>query len=753
MGKTIGIDLGTTYSAVAYVDPATGVPRILPNKEGNKLTPSAIQFLDDEIIVGSEAKDAFSAGESNCVTTFKREMGSDEPYCFIDGKAYSSEELSTILLRYLKEGAEEALRDTVSEAVITVPAYFFSKEREATVRAAEKAGIKVKRIIDEPNAAALAYGMNHWRENANILVYDLGGGTFDVSLVHMGKNGEMSTISTQGNHKLGGRDWDGRLQGILLDLFEEEVQTSIRDDKEIKRIISGISEGVKKKLSVATTATVTELLPGYGSVTVSVTRKLFDERTRDLIDRTGALCDAILKDLGITARDITDVLLVGGSTRMPQVTEYLENKFGKKPISHVNPDEAVALGAAIQSTKKNEDYMDIAVLEVDGKKKADRTGLDLSNKFTAKDERKMDLCALSINETDAHAMGVIAWDDDKKEYYNEVIIPENHKRPVRAAKRFSFFTSPNSNNELVVYVLQGGSRNPLECEVTHKYVVSGIKHELGGDRYGITMKIQYSYDVNGIVHVQARKESDTFDLPIRIDRAPTDVSEIIEDLTSKQNDNSDSSHSSVLGLQMLGTGTQNVAHKYKPITFSNVSWEKYDNISDHPSGEQFNEPTIHVIANEKNIEFHGYNISAMDEGVKYQIRGKDNFEIECDINTSTISPHPGGYMVISIGVLSAQLSEIGGKVILDGTEISSVGSTFHIRMALTGGGQYTVDIDGRTVGSKFVKSPGIIDVIFGFVHGPHYCHLLSHAYVSNIVMIQSSDQHEDDSPAAETWDD
>lgn len=212
MSISVGIDLGTTFSAVAYIDPKSKSPQIIPNREGKRITPSVIQFLDGDIIFGSEAEDAYNAGEPNCVATFKREMGNDEPYCYIDGVPCTSEKLSSLLLRYLKENAEEVLGDTIKDAVITVPAYFYSREREATYRAAEAAGLKVKKIIDEPNAAAMAYGLNNWRENANILVYDLGGGTFDVTLVHMGKTGELSTVTTRGNHKLGGRDWDNRIE-------------------------------------------------------------------------------------------------------------------------------------------------------------------------------------------------------------------------------------------------------------------------------------------------------------------------------------------------------------------------------------------------------------------------------------------------------------------------------------------------------------------------------------------------------------
>ncbi len=751
MAISVGIDLGTTFSAVAYIDPKTKLPQIIPNGEGSKLTPSVIQFLDGEVIFGGEAEDAYNAGEEDCVATFKREMGETKPYCYIGGKPYTSEDLSAMLLRHLKEEAEATLGDTIKEAVITVPAYFYSKEREATIRAAEKAGLKVKKIIDEPNAAAMAYGLNHWRENANILVYDLGGGTFDVTLVHMGKNGELSTITTRGNHKLGGRDWDARIEDILVARFENETDLSIRNDSELWSIVSGMSEGVKKQLSAQNmqSVKVSATFPDYGKATVTITKAEFEENTADLLDRTGALCLAVLEEAGLTKKDVTDVLLVGGSTRMPQVPEYLQRMFNKKPLSHVNPDEAVALGAAIQSSKANEDYTSLVLKVVDGKKTTDRANFGLSSHVSVKAERKLNsLSMLTLRETTAHAMGIIAINDEGNRYYNEIIIPANHPRPVRAAKKFRFYTSPHSNNELAIYVLQGDSEDPLDCQITYKYVVTGIQHVNRGEKIGTVIRIQYSYDVNGVIHIQARQEDGTVDLPIRREEVPEDISRFGRPVTSENTDQGFN-----VGLQLGTRSGQSVVHKYKPVTFSNVKWDKYDNIATHPSGAQFNEPTVHVIANEENIEFHGYNISEMNEGVRYSIDPSDDFEIECDINTSTISPHPGGYLEISLGLISAHLTENGGDILLDGASVATVAPRFHLRMSLTDGGQYEVEIDGRAVGSKFKASKSRVDVRFGFVHESHYCQLLSHAYISDISMMQAVGGEGDDNPDTDTWND
>ena len=753
MSISVGIDLGTTFSAVAYIDPKTKLPQIIPNSEGSKLTPSVIQFLDGDVIFGSEAEDAYNAGEEDCVATFKREMGVDKPYCYIDGKPYTSEELSAMLLKHLKDEAEATIGETIKDAVITVPAYFYSKEREATIRAAETAGLKVKKIIDEPNAAAMAYGLNHWRENANILVYDLGGGTFDVTLVHMGKDGVLSTITTRGNHKLGGRDWDARIEDILVTRFESETGLDIRGDRELLSIVSGMSEGVKKQLSAQNmqATKVSALFPGYGKATVTLTKAEFEENTADLLDRTGALCLAVLEEAGLSQKDVTDVLLVGGSTRMPQVSAYLQRLFNKRPLSHVNPDEAVALGAAIQSSKENEAYAALSVQVVDGKKTTDRTKSGLSSHVSVRAERKLSsLSMLTLRETTAHAMGVIAINDDGNRYYNEIIIPANHPRPVRAAKKFRFYTSPRTANELAIYVLQGDSENPLDCQITYKYVVTGIKHVNRGEKIGTVIRLQYSYDVNGVIHIQARQEDSHVDLPIRKENVPADISKFGQPVTSENKD-----QGFKVGLQLGAKRSQNLVHKYKSITFSNVEWAKYDNVSQHSYALSFAyiEPKVHVIADEKKIEFHGYNVSEMNEGVRYTIEPYDDFEIECDINTSTISPHPGGYLEISLGLISAHLTENGGDILMDGISVATVAPRFHLKMSLTNGGQYDVEIDGRPVGSKYKESTSNVDVRFGFIHGSHFCEQLSHAYISDISMLQAAGQEEDDNPDTDTWDD
>jgi len=484
-----------------------------------------ILFIDGAPVFGAEAESALLAGEPGCAASFKRSMGKAEIYCTIGGIPYTAEDLSSILLRRLKEDAESELGGAILDAVITVPAYFYSAEREATVRAAAAAGLKVRKIIDEPNAAAMAYGLNNWRENANILVYDLGGGTFDVTLVRMGRDGDLASIATRGDHFLGGRDWDYRAGLLLLDKIADETGIDAHSDAKIKSMLQGMAEGVKKQLSELESVRVVANIPGYGRATAVVTRGEFEETTADLVDRTGALCRAVLDEAGLDIRDVADVLLVGGSTRMPQVPQYMIGQFGIKPVAHVNPDEAVALGAAIQATKDGELYAGLSVqVTKDGNKAIDYSGYGLTAGFEVKPSKKLSgIGLLSLRETTAHAMGMIALSSDRTKYINDVIIPANHPRPVRAAKSFAFYTSARKVNEMEVYVLQGDKEAPLDCQIPYRYVISGIRHikEQGGRT---TIRVQYSYDANGIIHVEARQDDDGADLPIRREAVPDDMS-------------------------------------------------------------------------------------------------------------------------------------------------------------------------------------------------------------------------------------
>lgn len=579
MGVSVGIDLGTTFSAVAYINPKTKHPEIIPNSEGSRITPSVIQFHDGEMIFGSEAEGAMAAGESDCAATFKREMGNNVPYCYIDGTPYTSEQLSGFLLRHLKEDAEAVLGDTITDAVITVPAYFYSREREATINAAIAAGLKVKKIIDEPNAAAMAYGLDHWRENANILVYDLGGGTFDVTLVHMGKGGQLSTITTRGNHKLGGRDWDARIESMLLGRFELDTGLDLRLDVDACTIIRGMSENVKKRLSSIGVVKASATFPGFGRSEASISRQEFDENTSDLLEQTGSLCRAVLEEADISVRDVTDVLLVGGSTRMPQVRAYLQRVFGRPPIMHVNPDEAVALGAAIQSSKGDEVYTSLSVQIVDGKKKTNISSVGLNVHATVKPSQKLSsVSAVTLRETTAHAMGIIAVSEDGVKYINDVIIPANHPRPVRCAKAFYVKTRPGETHNMEVFVVQGDAEAPLENEIAFRYVVSGIRH-VPRQRNTTMVRVQYSYDSNGIIRVSARQENDTVNLPIHRETIPNDISRFARPVEESSARLASQASTGAVGLYSKWAGISNIPTTSRD-RFGNPNGDEYDLVED-----------------------------------------------------------------------------------------------------------------------------------------------------------------------------
>ncbi len=538
MGAIVGIDLGTTFSAVAWINPKTNKPEILRNSEDSPITPSVIQFFaDGSHVCGSSAKDAFEDGVEGCTSAFKRFMGTDEICCYAFGKSYTARELSAILLAHLKEEAEEALGREITDAVITVPAYFFDKERRDTIYAAEKAGLKVKQLVNEPTAAALNYGMKQWRENAVIMVYDLGGGTFDVTLVGMDKNYQMESIATLGDHILGGKDWDECLSGIVMDKIYDETRVDCRNNPAQVNEIRCAVEGWKKTLSRAQKVDCSINVEDYGTVDITITREEFETATCDLLERTANLCNEVLRKKNLNWSNVTDVLLVGGSTRMPQVSDFLTKLTGKKPITHVNPDEAVALGAAMQTVLKQEEYVVYTVPST--KPKNGGTGIFNKKKESSAEPQNddvsfamkyskpvreaqslIDVAVIGKRDVQAHGMGIVSVNPEGTEYMNENIIPPNMPIPVKSARAFQFFTSSRGDNELEIFVLEGEGK-PLDCQINAKYIVSGIRHVSGG---ATTIRVQYSFDRNSIIHVQVRQEDDTFDLPIKqVDIDPDEI--------------------------------------------------------------------------------------------------------------------------------------------------------------------------------------------------------------------------------------
>ena len=366
MGKIIGIDLGTTNSCVAVME--GGQPTVIPNSEGGRTTPSVVGFKDGERLVGQVAKRQAIANPEKTVISIKREMGTDYKVK-IDDKSYSPEEISAMILTKLKQDAEAYLGSPVTQAVITVPAYFNDSQRQATKNAGKIAGLEVLRIINEPTAAALAYGLDKQdRKNQKILVYDLGGGTFDVSILEIG-DGVFEVLSTNGNTRLGGDDFDNRIMDLLIEEFKKETGIDLTNDKLAKQRLKDAAEKAKIELSTLTQTTIslpfiTADATGPKHLEYTLTRAKFESMISDLVDETLVCTRNALKDAGLSKTDISNVVLVGGSTRVPCVVEALSKEIPVTPFKGINPDECVAIGAAIQAGVLGGEVKDVLLLDV-----------------------------------------------------------------------------------------------------------------------------------------------------------------------------------------------------------------------------------------------------------------------------------------------------------------------------------------------------------------------------------------------------
>ena len=366
MSKVIGIDLGTTNSAVAVMEGGESV--IVPNSEGNRTTPSIVAFTKDgERLVGETAKRQAITNPDRTITSIKREMGT-EYKVNIDGKDYTPEEISAMILQKLKADTESYLGEEVTEAVITVPAYFTDSQRQATKNAGKIAGLNVKRIINEPTAAAWAYGIDKETDQHKVMVYDLGGGTFDVSILEVG-DGVFEVLATRGNNRLGGDDFDEKLLNYLADEFMKQNGVDLRKDPTSKQRLKDAAENAKKELSTRVSTNVN--LPFISAVNgtpvhlnMDITRSKFDELTSDLVEESLKPVKQALEDAGLSHNDIEKVLLVGGSTRIPAVQEAVKKLIGKNPQKDINPDECVAIGAALQGGVLTGEVKDLLLLDV-----------------------------------------------------------------------------------------------------------------------------------------------------------------------------------------------------------------------------------------------------------------------------------------------------------------------------------------------------------------------------------------------------
>ncbi|PRY68054.1 molecular chaperone DnaK [Glaciihabitans tibetensis] len=371
MARAVGIDLGTTNSVVAVLE--GGEPTVIANAEGFRTTPSVVAFTKDgEVLVGETAKRQNVTNVDRTITSVKRHVGTNWT-TDVDGKKYTPQEISARILAKLKRDAEQYLGEPVTDAVVTVPAYFNDAERQATKDAGEIAGLNVLRIINEPTAAALAYGLDKGKEDELILVFDLGGGTFDVSLLEVGKDDEFSTIqvrSTAGDNRLGGDDWDARVVDYLVTKFKETTGVDVSTDKIAKQRLKEAAEQAKKELSSQTSTTIQ--LPylsltenGPANLDETLTRAKFEDLTKDLLERTRKPFEDVIKEAGVKVSEVSHVVLVGGSTRMPAVQELVKKMTGgKEPNKGVNPDEVVAVGAALQAGVLKGERKDVLLIDV-----------------------------------------------------------------------------------------------------------------------------------------------------------------------------------------------------------------------------------------------------------------------------------------------------------------------------------------------------------------------------------------------------
>ena len=522
-----GIDLGTTYCAIAYVNPETGKAEVIPNGYDEPITPSVLYFGENGTILhGEEAKSFLEIGDEGTASYFKYYMGDPSYYLIRNGKKYTAVDLSAELLKGGVREAEERLGENIYDVVITVPAYFDHLMRQATMEAGKKAGLNVLHVISEPTAAVFAYGIHGKGTNQTVLVYDLGGGTFDVTIAYISDD-EIKILGTDGNHRLGGKDWDDALAGYLADQFFEQFDIDLNEDPEMTITLQDLAEKVKKQLSAKPAAKAVIRYEGHREA-YTVTREIFDDITAYNLNITKDVINKLLGELHMTWSDIDGVLLVGGSTRMPQVKKYLTEMCGRPPMNGVNVDEAVALGAAIRANIDADGQVSREVrLSIGGSQRRNAVGGA---------ERRDTFCiagARRIKDATAHSMGMIAVNKEGNRYINSIIVPKNSEIPSMVTRSYELGVSKKKENRLEVYMLQGEEEQltyPLNCTVLGKYVFTGIE-AMNARKEEIA--VTYSYDENNIVNVSARQVSCGKPLVLHIEPVEEDLSWVLEDPREK----------------------------------------------------------------------------------------------------------------------------------------------------------------------------------------------------------------------------
>lgn len=492
----VGIDLGTTYSAIAYINDF-GKPEIIPNAEQSMITPSVVYFEgSDEIVVGEDARNMAIVEPSKVVEYVKRQMGNNkDEWCFeYRGKEYNAAEVSSLILSKLKSDAEKALSADIKDAVITVPAYFNDGQREATIKAGQLAGLNVLRIINEPTAAALAYGVHKIGSKQHVLVFDLGGGTFDVTVMRIEGN-HIQMLATNGDHLLGGKDWDDEIIKYVSEQFQTRFGLDPLDDLQAYHDIQ--SRSVQAKIALSSRPKTSLVCNFSGkSLNIEITKDLLEKITAHLVDRCKTLVEIVLDEAKLKSSLIDTVLLAGGATRMPMIREMLKNYFGKLPDSSINPDECVAIGAAIQGAL-----------------------LSLEKGLISKLAEKY-LGGITSTDINSHSLGIVSLKDG--ELHNSIIIPKNHPIPCQKSKS-DYVTSSYNQTSLDIYLTQGEDANPENCTVLGSYEFYDIPPRPAGKT---KLEIIFKYNLNGMVEVDARDVTSNKALPKKVKKEEIDLNNL-----------------------------------------------------------------------------------------------------------------------------------------------------------------------------------------------------------------------------------
>ncbi|MCL4299599.1 MAG: Hsp70 family protein [Anaerolineae bacterium] len=469
----VGIDLGTTYSSVALVNDL-GQPEIIPNDQSERLTPSVVFFDEETIVVGQTAKDAATANPDQVVMFVKRQLGNPNWFFSFDQQRHSPADVSAIILAKLKKDAEVYLKRSLSQAVITVPAYFDDHRRRATITAGEIAGFKVLDLLNEPTAAAIAFGVDGSHQAETVLVYDLGGGTFDVTIMRV-EGQEIKILATDGDHQLGGKDFDDALMRFTVEQFVSEHNFDPTSDPFVAGELRMHAEKAKRELSKRTKTLI--MLRAQGKVSrIETTRKQFETLIKPKLDTTLTLVRSVLKDAGLQPGQVDRILLVGGSTRTPAVASTLAEFFGKAPDNSINPDEAVALGAALVAAKR--------MIEMS----PDQVAPPITEKVGG----------LEITDVTSHSLGIEAFVPGTRQRLNSILIPRNSPIPTEISKEF--ITTIPGQTAVKVTIYQGEFQDPALCNPIGEFALSGLPPNRPA---GQKVRVTISCGTNGVVNVTA----------------------------------------------------------------------------------------------------------------------------------------------------------------------------------------------------------------------------------------------------------